>query len=349
MRFTIVVCPRPARLVLACLVGTMACTGHRPSGSTATLRPKPTAAARRVIVVDMTPKFLTFYDSATARQADTDGRWELWQRLYNVAAVPPTPFGRQMARRLLDSAWARYPTALPRIRQGLAGLGVSPDSILGHVSRLLGCGDTLRVGLRLFVGGFEGNAFAYNAPDGTPFVAIPVEAGDPQLSMVHEFAHAVHRSSACAGFPPGYRQSLALLVLSEGVAMRVTERLIPGHPATYYLHGSDEWLASAQARRASILQGVRKHLRQTDEATVQRFTFGAGTSGVSREAYYAGWEVMGALLRMGLSLHDIATTPASEVPELVERAIDHLSRKHDDRDSFGAATRTAGRVARPSK
>jgi hypothetical protein len=286
-------------VMLFCLAGGIACTVSRPPPSTATLRTESSAAAGRVVVIDMTPKFLAFYDSASARNADTETRWELWRRLYNFAAVPPTPFGREMARRLLDSAWARYPAALPRIRQGLAGLGASPDVILDQVTRLLGCGDTVRVGLRVFVGGFEGNAFAYNAADGTPFVAIPVEAGDAKLSMAHEFAHAVHRSSACAGFPPGYQQSLALLVLSEGVAMRVTERLIPGYPATYYLHGSAEWLVSAQARRAAILQGVREHLRQSDEATVQRFTFGTGTSGISREAYYAGWEVTGALLRMG--------------------------------------------------
>jgi hypothetical protein len=333
-RFTIGVCPRFAPLVplvLVWLAGGMACSVRRPPPSTATLRTEPAAAAGRVIVVDMTPKFLAFYDSATARHVDADARWELWRRLYNFAAVPPTPFGREMARRLLDSAWARYPAALPRIRQGLAGLGVSPDSILNHVTALLGCGDTVGVGLRVFVGGFEGNAFAYNAPDGTPFVAIPVEAGDAKLSMVHEFTHAVHRSSACAGFPPGYQQSLALLVLSEGVAMRVTEQLIPGHPPTYYLHGSEEWLASARAKRDTILRGVRKHLRQSDEATIQRFTFGAGTSGISREAYYAGWEVTGGLLRMGLSLREIAATPAGSVPELVERAIDHLVSTQDDR------------------
>jgi hypothetical protein len=313
-------------VVCVCLAcGAMACRGHRPSPSGTTADSEKSTAASRLTVVDMTPKFLAFYDSAIARHADADARWELWQRLYNFAAVPPTPFGREMARRLLDSAWAKYPAALPRIRRGLATLDASPDSVLNRVTELLGCGDTVRVGLRLFVGGFEGNAFAYNARDGTPFVAIPVEAGDAKLSMVHEFTHAVHRSSACGGFPPGYQQSLALLVLSEGVAMRVTERLIPGHPATYYLHGSDEWLASAQARRAAILQGVRTHLRQNDEATVQRFTFGAGASGISREAYYAGWEVTGALLRMGLSLREIATTPASNVPELVERGIDYLA------------------------
>jgi hypothetical protein len=317
---------------LVCLVcGGMACSAHRPPPSGTTAESERSTAASRLTVVDMTPKFLAFYDSAIARHADADARWELWQRLYNVAAVPPTPFGREMARRLLDSAWARYPAALPRIRRGLAGLGIVPESILHRVTELLGCGDTVRVGLRLFVGGFEGNAFAYNAPDGTPLVAIPIEAGDAKLSMAHEFAHAVHRSPGCAGFPPGYQQSLAHLVLSEGVAMRATERLIPGHPPTYYLHGSADWLASARAKRDTILRGVREHLRQNDEATVQRFTFGAGTSGISREAYYAGWEVTGALLRMGLSLSEIATTPASNVPELVERAIDHLVGRQDDR------------------
>lgn len=66
-------------------------------------RPVMSRFPGRVTVVDMTPKFLAFYDSATARHADADARWELWQRLYNFGAVPPTAFGREMARRLLDS------------------------------------------------------------------------------------------------------------------------------------------------------------------------------------------------------------------------------------------------------
>jgi hypothetical protein len=46
-------------------------------------------------------------------------------------------------------------------------------------------------------------------------------------------------------------------------------------------------------------------------AAVQRFTFGEGTTGLSREAYYAGWEIVGELIRSGMSFHDIATTPPS--------------------------------------
>ena len=91
----------------------------------------------------------------------------MWKRLYGFAAVPPTPFGDSLARRLLDGAWTRYPDSLPRIRKGVASFGVNPDVELGRVVSLLGCGQNTRVRLIGFVGGFEDNAFAFST-DGVP-------------------------------------------------------------------------------------------------------------------------------------------------------------------------------------
>jgi hypothetical protein len=287
--------------------------------------PANTPVPGRVTVVDYSPKFLAFYDTASAATLDPNARWALWKRLYGFAAVPPTPFGDSLARRLLDSAWTRYPMALPRIRQGAAALGISPEAELQRVITLLGCGEQTRVRLIVFVGGFEENAFAFTSRDGLPTVAIPLEAGDAARSLLHEFTHTVHRSSGCADIRSGYEQSLAELLLSEGVAMRTVEALLPGRPASYYLTASPEWLDTADVRRTAILRGIREHLSDAGAETARRFTFGGGTTGLLREGYYAGWEVTGALLRSGVSLHEIATTPPARIPALIRRGLNALA------------------------
>jgi len=300
-------------------MGLAACAPRVTPASRAETRQASSDSAR-VVVTDLSPRFLTFYDSATAANVDPSARWIMWKRLYGFAAVPPTPFGDTLARRLLDSAWTRYPASLQRIRRGVSSFGVNPSAELGRVVSLLGCGGNTRVRLIAFVGGFEDNAFAFST-NGVPTVAIPIEAGDPLKSMVHEFTHAVHRSIGCADFRSGYGQSLGELVISEGLAMRVVETLVPGRPEYSYVAHKQEWLDTARARRNAILDGIRDHLADSGTTVVQRFTFGEGTTGLSREAYYAGWEIVGELRRMGMSFHDIATTPPRGFPVLIRRAV----------------------------
>ena len=300
--------------VALCVTAAGACSRNGP--------PMTAEPQSRVEVVDLTGRFLAFYDSATARPLDADTRWQLWQRLYHFAAVPPTPFGDSLARRLFDSAWARYPSALPQIRKGVSGLGVSPSNALQRVVALLKCGDTVKVRVTVFVGGFEGNAFAFGVRNGWYGIAVPVEAGNPGRSMIHELAHAVHRGG-CAPFRTGYGQSLAELVVTEGLAMRVVQRVLPGHNAEFYTVAAPGWLTKARARRPEILAGIVAHLTDTGSAVVQRYTFGNGASGLSREAYYGGWEIVGAMLdRLGMSLHDIAVVNPRDYPDLVRRAIE---------------------------
>ena len=296
----------------------------RPSPTPTPLDRQRSSQSVGVAITDLSPRFLAFYDSARAAPLDASSRWAMWKRLYGFAAVPPTPFGDSLARRLLDSAWLRYPDSLPRIRKGIASFGVNPDVALSRVVALLGCGQQTRVRLIAFVGGFEDNAFAFST-DGIPTIAIPIESGDAQQSMLHEFTHAVHRSSGCADFRSGYGQSLGELVISEGLAMRVVEALLPGRPEYTYVAHRHEWLDTARSRRNAILNGIKDHMSDSGAAVVQRFTFGAGTTGLSREAYYAGWEIVGELLRSGMSFHEIATTPPSRFPVLIQQAIAQLS------------------------
>jgi hypothetical protein len=291
-------------------------TTPQPSGPTAQL---PTSADN-LSITDLSPKFLAFYDSATSASLAPDERYAMWKRLYGFAAVPPTPFGDSLARRVLDSAWSRYPDSLRRIRKGIASVGVDPAVELRHVVELLGCGANTHVNLIAFVGGFEDNAFAF-AIKGVPTVAIPIESGHPAASMVHEFTHALHRSSGCADIKSGYGQSLGELVITEGLAMRVVEALLPGQPEYTYVAHSQSWLDTANARRTAILNGIRDHVSEAGNSVAQRFTFGEGTTGLSREAYYAGWVIVGELLRGGMTFHQIAKTPAADFPGLIVRAI----------------------------
>jgi hypothetical protein len=309
-------------LIATAMVLLYACAGQT---APRTIAPDRQASSRPggVTVTDLSPRFLAFYDSATAADLDASQRWLMWKRLYGFAAVPPTPFGDSLARRLLDGAWTRYPDAIPKIRKGVSAFGVDPDMQLHRVVSLLGCGQNTRVRLIAFVGGFEDNAFAFST-DGIPTVAIPIEAGDPEKSMIHEFTHAVHRSSGCADFKSGYGQSLGELVISEGVAMRVVQALVPGSPEYYYVAHAQEWLDTARTRRNAILDGVRNHAADVGADAVQRFTFGRGTTGLSREAYYAGWEIVGELLRSGMSFHDIAITPPSRFRVLIGQAVTSL-------------------------
>jgi predicted Zn-dependent protease DUF2268 len=291
------------------------------------LRNTLSATSSSVEVVDLTPRFLNFYETAVAEKADPERRWQLWQQLYGFAAVPPRPEGKTMARSLLDHAWPQYPKYIDRIRHGAAVLNPPPQSILESVVKLLGAPQyAIKVKLVVYVGGLENNAFAY-VDHGVPTVAIPVESSDKdlQLTMTHEFTHAVHTTTA--GLSGGYSQtSVAQLVLMEGLAERVTEKLVPGQtPAIYTSAHSDDWLREAEEHRLAILKGIQQHLDERGPEVMSRFTFGKGTTGLGREAYYAGWVLVGELVRQGMSLAEIAKLPPASMSGLISKVIDSLA------------------------
>ena len=284
------------------------------------------APALSVEVVDLTPRFIKFYETATAEKADPERRWQLWQQLYGFAAVPPTPEGKAMARTLLDQAWSQYPEVMARIRQGAAVLKPSPQSILESVAKLLnGTQHPIKVRVIVFVGGLENNAFAYVDKEGVSVVAVPVESSDEdlRLNLTHEFTHAVHIK--IAGLSGTWERSISETILMEGLAMRVTEKLIPGKTAEFYtVARSKEWLPEADKRQKAILTGIQQHLDKSDSETVSRFTFGDGTTGLKREAYYAGWVVVGKFEEQGMTLADIAKLPRSSMNAVINGAINAL-------------------------
>jgi hypothetical protein len=170
------------------IVMTLFCVTFAPTGrgadASAALPPL------NLTIKDLTPKFLTFYNEATKDKASPDKRWDLWKKDYDFAAVPPTPEGEEIAKKLLNDAWPRYPAVLDRIREGVAGLTPDPHAATRSIAELLRPETPVNVTLLEYVGGFEENAFTA-AQGGKIMTAIPIE-GDPNrrvLLMTHELTH----------------------------------------------------------------------------------------------------------------------------------------------------------------
>jgi hypothetical protein len=62
----------------------------------------------KVELLNLVPKFLSFFHQANKPEIDVEKRWSLWKEHYNIAAVPPGDDGKKMARNLLDTAWQNY-------------------------------------------------------------------------------------------------------------------------------------------------------------------------------------------------------------------------------------------------
>jgi len=250
---------------------------------------KPSSSPPIVVTFrDLSPKFLSFYKAASAEHTSLDQRWKFWKQLYDFAAVPPTPAGDTIARRLLNGAWPRYKAALPQIQEGTAGMRPAPQQTLKSIVSLLHPDGPVHVVVLAYVGGFEGNAFT-NAEPGKITVALPLEISAEERAslMAHEFTHAVHISMG--SIRGGYNRTIGTIALSEGLACRVRQHLFPGQTAAQSIEYTPGWLQDADEHKQAILKGIRPFLSSEEPEDIMRFTMGAGTTGREREAYYVGW------------------------------------------------------------
>ena len=277
-------------------------------------------AAHKIRLVDLTPRFLDFHAAASAAGVDPEKRWSLWQERYGFAAVPPTPEGQKIARRLLDDAWPKYEASLPVIRAGAAGMRPEPLGMLRAVTAVLKPPSAVEITLLTYVGGFDGNAFTAGE-GGKMSVAVPVEMAEAQRATVmpHEMAHAVHVLTA--GLSGGWERSIATTLLQEGLAVHVSQAVTPGRDIRDYIEHSPGWWEAANAKRRGILQAIVPVLERKDSDSVFRFTMGEGPNGLEREAYAAGWWVVDHLRQRGMSLAEVARIPEAEMPSVIRRAI----------------------------
>lgn len=292
------------------------------------VRSQHQAGAITVEMVDLSPRFLRFFDRALTENPDPDGRWSLWREEYGFAAVPPTAEGWAMARRILDDAWPKYGKDIPLLRQGAGRLWPRIEATIADVVRVLGYQDSGHIRVVTYVGGYDGNAFVAG-DNGTPAVNIPLEIAPEELDPLlrHELTHAVHMM--VARLPGTWERSVAQLILEEGLAMRSVEAQLPGRPASYYIEHRPGWLVEVTGRLDSILEGLQDVLPRKDSDAVHRVTMGNGFSGIDREAYAAGWFVVGHLQQQGISLAEIARIPEYRMVEVVGQAIEDLRRNRN--------------------
>ncbi len=279
---------------------------------------EPITETRRgftLVTRDLSPRFLDFYQAAQG--LSPDARFQVWKDRYDFAAVPPGPSGEAIARKLLDAAWPKYAAALPVIRAGYAGMQPRPLDVLTKVGALFEARTPMRVGFIAYVGGFEINAFTAADKDGV-VVSAPIEMDVAQraLTLPHEMTHAVHINiSHLSG---GYERALGRVVFEEGLAMRATQKLVPGHPDHDYV-GDEPWFSQGIAVGGRILGAITPDLFKSDADTLLKYTFGSGNTGREREAYLAGWIIVGRLLKDGRGFPELARVPEADLPGLVKR------------------------------
>ena len=280
----------------------------------------PNAQQVTLEVKDMTAKFVDFYEAASKPGVDEAQRWKLWQTMYGFAAVPPTPAGEQMARNMLNGAWPKFKDAIPNIRKGIATIDPPPEETLRQVAKLLGTDVPLRVRLIVAVGDFEGNAYTSPGQDGVPTVAIEVEDRKAGLLLAHEFTHAVEAEQA--GLSLDWKRSLAHTIFAEGLAMRVVQALHPGGKAEEYVgEFSPHWFERSLEKRQAILRDLAPHLGADNPDTVMLYTMGIGGVGIEREAYFAGWLVVGDLLQHGWTFPRLARVKDEQMVALVDESL----------------------------
>jgi hypothetical protein len=310
------------RTALAALAALALCAGSAAAEKAPARKATLTDGALTVDVVDLGPRFLAFY-AAAKDVPDADARFKLWKELYDFAAVPPTPQGDAIARRLVDGAWPRYAQAVAPATAGADGMQPKPMAILHKVADVLGLKEPGHIQLITYVGAFEDNAFSYRGE--LPVVAIPLES-EPQvrkLLLAHEGTHAVHM--IVGKLSGGWERSVAATMLQEGVAMHVTREVFPGLPTATYVTHDAAWLTASRAKERPILEDLRGKLDKSDSATVMSVTMAvAPVSGLNREAYYGGWRVVEQMRKDGQSLAQIARIPEADMPARVGKALDEM-------------------------
>jgi len=274
-------------------------------------------------VKDLSPKFLSFYNEAIKLNLSENDRWLLWKKKYDFAAVPPTPQGDSIARKLLNNAWSRYPNVVKELDKGNLIGKPDPEKILESVTQTLKPEKTIRITFLSYVGAFEDNAFTNAAKDEIT-VAIPRESSPLTrgLLMTHEFTHAVQISMGYLS--GGYVRTIGAIVVSEGLATRLTQKLHPGLHEGSFIEITPGWLKRCKAHQTEILKDIREHLSSNDQNDIMQYTMGKSYLNIEREAYYTGWIVVQHWLSKGMRFADIARIPEKAMPLKAMKAIDEI-------------------------
>ncbi|QUW23735.1 hypothetical protein JSQ81_09715 [Sporosarcina sp. Marseille-Q4063] len=222
---------------------------------------------------------------------------------------------------MLEDAWGKYESVIPRLEAFQPDEQAISDS-MKELKQLFGCDEDISIAVLYYVGAFEGNAFVAPYSDGRLALCLSVETGGTDIALAHEMAHVVH--SKTANLSMEWERSIASTVLQEGVAMRASQQIVPGYLDEAYSDHKPGWLETATSKGTAILNGMLPFLEDSSTEAVQRFIVGKGTTGIEREAYYAGWVLVESLLNEGVSFQEIASIPENQMPEYVRQNLEKL-------------------------
>lgn len=255
--------------------------------------------------ISLKNKFLAFYEASKTVDTVQD-KFKIWKEKYGFAAVPPTDDGQKRAFELFETAYANYEESIERIKR----FEVDEDKIyrlLENVKETLNYSDSVSFSVIYFVGFFEGNAFV--APNGDKLaLCFPIENDNSNLYdemlLAHELTHIIHhkiRKSNAQWLRP-----LACLILEEGLAMKVSQAVVPGLSDHQYISSKKEWYKACRDKHRDILKGILPYVKEETSEVLFQFTMGLGTTNHEREAYYAAWALFDRLLEQGFCLSDLA-------------------------------------------
>lgn len=221
--------------------------------------------------------------------------------------------GRKLAKSLFEEAWDTYLNYLEYIQKwkpNQPGL----ESRLEEVKALLGCEGNLDFVVIYFVGAFDNNPFLAPFDQDRIAVCLPIESGSSDILLVHELTHIVHAKTA--NLTPHWQRTIALTIMEEGLATRVSQFLVPGEADERYIEHKENWLSSCIGKKEEIFKGILPYLEDDSSETVYKFTIGKGTMKHEREAYYAGWEMVNTLLKKGVTFEELASIQEKDLPVL---------------------------------
>lgn len=173
------------------------------------------------------------------------------------------------------------------------------------------------------MGFFENNAFVAPYDENTLALCLPIENDSKPLEqkmvLIHELTYIVHAKTSNSN--GDWIRPVANIVVREGLAMKVCEKIAFGLEDYQYLTDNKAWFESCKKSHTNIMRGIQPYLDNDDSETIFKFTMGHGTTNHIRKAYYVGWQLFDTLLSNGFSLEKIANIKAKDLVNFVDKAL----------------------------
>lgn len=276
-------------------------------------------------LINLVPKFVTFLEKSKKIQT-MDGKWELWKTEYNFAAIPPTEAALVQAKLDFVRVYQKYLTFEHQIKEFYNDEETIKTCILALRNKL----DTnciMDIKIVYFVGFFENNPFVTTDANGKLCVCLPIENNSDEefqrIQLYHELTHIYH--SELSNTPFLYERPLSFLILQEGLALRMSEQMVPGHADSKYVSHQSGWYEKIDRYRNNVISGIIPDIHKKGTETLYKYTMGKGNTGYEREAYYIGWILVGKMLDNGYSFRELMIQSEEEGGLLVEKYLAMMS------------------------